>query len=123
MGECLADHATCSKDGDNILGGGADGPTRLLDTGSLDGEPVLRLVDHPDGDRVKYCALSYCWGNEEEENFATTRDMYQDRREGIVLVEMPKTFRDAVIIARRVGCRYIWVRSYMAPLSTLCERC
>lgn len=35
----------------------------------------------------------------------------QARRSGIALREIPRTFRDAVMIARRLGLRYLWIDS------------
>lgn len=106
--ECLTGHQACRK---NSIGNtDKEGPTRLIDTGPLDGELTLKLVDYPhdDEEEVKYCALSYCWGKEGE-NYTTTRDNYELRRKEMKLEELPWMFRDAVVISRRVGCRYLWV--------------
>ena len=109
LGECLRDHQNCNEV--SVKGTDAESPKRLIDTGPLDDNPALRLIECSDGDgeRVKYCALSYCWGERREKNYMTTRETYQVRRNGITFEELPRTFRDAVVIARRVGCRYLWV--------------
>jgi hypothetical protein len=106
--ECFTEHNACRKS--SIGNTEKEGPTRLIDTGPLDGDIALKLVDYPhdDGDEVKYCALSYCWGKEGE-NYTTTRETYESRCEGMKLEELPWMFRDAVVISRRVGCRYLWV--------------
>jgi hypothetical protein len=108
--ECMSDHRACNER--SVERADTEGPKRLVDTGSLDGDPTLRLVDYPDtdGEIVKYCALSYCWGKEGE-NYTTTRETYDLRREGIKIEELPWMFRDAVVISRRAGCRYLWVCS------------
>ena len=110
LGECLRDHQNCNEG--SVVGTDAESPKRLIDTGPLDAEPALRLIDCPDGDggRLKYCALSHCWGKEEETSYVSTRKTYQLRRNGISFQELPQMFRDAVLITRRVGCRYLWVR-------------
>lgn len=93
------------------MGAGAERPKRLIDTGSLDDEPAPRLIDCPDGDGEweKYCALSYCWGQGGEDYYMTTRESYCVRKAGIPFEELPRLFRDAVVVTRRVGCRYLWV--------------
>jgi hypothetical protein len=108
MRECLGGHEICNRGSTSESDMESEGPKRLIDTGPLVAEPAPKLVDCPGGN-VKYCALCYCWGREAEENFITTRESYQIRRDGIRFDELPKTFRDAVVISRRVGCRYLWV--------------
>jgi hypothetical protein len=107
--ECLTDHKICNEKAP----GGADmeGPKRVIDTGPLDGNSTLKLIDYPGSgeELTKYCALSYCWGKEEE-NYKTTKETYNSRRRDIKLEELPWMFRDAVNISRRIGCRYLWVR-------------
>ena len=41
----------------------------------------------------------------------TTTGNIASRRAGIPLGDMPKTFRDAVLITRRLGVRYLWIDS------------
>lgn len=116
--ECLKDHQICNE---RPLGcADTEGPKRLIDTGPLDDDPAPRLIDYPDsgdGKMVKYCALSYCWGREAE-NFMTTKETYDLRRAGISLEELPWMFRDAVVISRRIGCRYLWVRLASSPFQS-----
>ena len=107
LAECLGKHLNCNKGSD--MSADVEGPRRLLDTGPLDGHPWPRLIERDVGKMQRYCALSYCWGNEKIGNYLTTRDTYSARRNGIPFRELPRLFQDAVVITRRVGCRYIWV--------------
>ena len=65
--ECSRNHQ--SRDQSSVVGTDTVCPKRLIDTGPLDDDSALRLIDHPDahGQTVKYCALSYCWGREWKE--------------------------------------------------------
>ncbi|KAK7993824.1 hypothetical protein PG989_007205 [Apiospora arundinis] len=108
--ECFRDHPACAQTS-------REGPKRLIDTGPLDGEDALevRLVDwpgdSPDDEPVKYCALSYSWGENERFHFTTTRETEQLRRQHIPVDQLPPTLKDAVAITRGVGCRYLWMPS------------
>ena len=88
-------------------------PKRLLYVGDPDSD-VLRL-DRPKGnDRVKYVALSHCWGNLTNENkrqFSTTDDNIEARLKGFSFSELPKTFRDAVLVTRKLDIQYLWIDS------------
>jgi hypothetical protein len=106
---CERDHHECVTEA--VEESGLTNPKRLIDSGPLDEEPAPRLIDSPAG-KVKYCALSYCWGNNTTVNYMTTTDTIEARRNGIRFRDLPRTFRDAIEIARKVECRYLWVRSY-----------
>jgi hypothetical protein len=59
---------------------------------------------------TRYCALSHCWGNP---NYLPqlTSENFDDLRKEISLLDLPKTYRDAITIARSLGQRYIWIDS------------
>lgn len=58
----------------------------------------------------RYIALSHCWGNGEEILKTTSRDLpnYQIQ---IPVDKIPKTYRDAMIIARALDVSYLWIDS------------
>ena len=56
-----------------------------------------------------YCALSYCWGD--SNSFITDTVTYNERRAGFRIDSVPKTIRDAVLLTRELGLRYLWVDS------------
>lgn len=104
--ECKLDHPQrkslhSSQDGDNLW------PKRLVDTGPLGDEPSLKLVE--DVSNVDCCSLSYCWGEDPDKNFTMTAATIDQRRKHIPMSDLPRAFRDVVIITREVGCRYVWV--------------
>jgi hypothetical protein len=82
-------------------------PKRVLDVGKKD-EEYIRLVE-PSNERGFYCALSHCWGTEKP--LMTTVDTLSNHLAGISLIELPKTFREAVEITRGIGIRYLWIDS------------
>jgi hypothetical protein len=49
------------------------------------------------------------WGN--APHFTTDRECIEARKLGFHLSELPKTLHDAVIIARHMGLRYLWIDS------------
>jgi hypothetical protein len=104
METCLTQHATChpaQKDGDFK-------PTRLLHIPRASDFIQLRERDEiPLG--VRYTTLSHCWGQIvlgklEAANLC-------ERKRGIPLESLVKTFRDAVDITKRLGVEYIWIDS------------
>ncbi|PQE24455.1 heterokaryon incompatibility protein [Rutstroemia sp. NJR-2017a BBW] len=97
---CIETHTHCSPVEDKIL------PTRLVDVGSEGNDP--RLVQ-TSGLKGKYLALSHCWGGSIS-NCLTSAAM-QAFQEKIPSSESPSNFRDAVLITRGLGFRYLWIDS------------
>ncbi|KAF2026908.1 HET-domain-containing protein, partial [Setomelanomma holmii] len=61
-----------------------------------------------------YVALSHCWGQpikKEQKTFCTTQDNIGGRLEGFSVLELPKTFQDAVTVTRELGVLYLWIDS------------
>jgi hypothetical protein len=60
-----------------------------------------------------YVTLSHCWGPREHQPLRTTLnpDTFSQYKAGIKIEDMPKTFRDAVELTRRIGPRYLWIDS------------
>ncbi|OCK98446.1 HET-domain-containing protein [Cenococcum geophilum 1.58] len=90
-------------------------PTRLLCVGGpKDPGNVLRLYRPNENDRMKYVALSHCWGiptKEEKLKFCTTDDNIESRLRMFSLSELPKTFRDAIQVTRELGVQYLRIDS------------
>jgi hypothetical protein len=72
---------------------------------------VVKLVETNAAQRLKYCALSHCWGPAEKRPLCTTRGNYQNNLAGIPLEKLPKTFRDTVLLARGLDIEYVWIDS------------
>jgi hypothetical protein len=87
-------------------------PTRLLYVGDPDHD-ALRLYHTEENDRVKYVALSHCWGLApgEKPDFCTTDNNIKARLKGFSFSELPNTFRDAVRVTRELGIQYLWIDS------------
>ncbi|KAJ0164874.1 hypothetical protein CTA2_12993 [Colletotrichum tanaceti] len=98
-------HSHCHGHGKSSL------PTRLLDVGTADSaSSTIRLVT-PDSTLCdRYITLSYCWG-QGTKHFTTTSETLRARQEGIDLETLPQTLRDAVIMTRSLGVRYLWIDS------------
>lgn len=82
-------------------------PSRLLQVGT-DISAEVRLVENLSVSG-QYMTLSYCWGSSRP--LTTTRGTLQQRKTKIALEDLPKTFRDAVHITRRLGIPYLWIDS------------
>lgn len=100
--DCEQNHEGCNTSVNPPL------PTRVIDVGSCTG------LQHPHlhaskGQSGRYIALSHIWGK--VETLTTTTVNITERMQGIVLSKMPKSFRDAVIVTRRIGIQYLWIDS------------
>lgn len=56
-----------------------------------------------------YCALSYCWGGEQE--FKTTTSNIQSYKRMMSVEALPQTIQDAIRVARAMGFQFLWVDS------------
>lgn len=81
-------------------------PTRLLEVSGR-GETV-RVVELGER-REDYVALSHCWGL--SHRLTTTKENYHSHRDGIPLSQLPTTFRQAVLVTRRLDVQYLWIDS------------
>lgn len=101
---CVEDHVKCN------LQASSHRPRRLLDIATKDGPEMVKVVDGPDVDpKTTYLTLSYSWGGIEP--FMLTTENYKACRSGIAISKLPKTYRDAIFITRRLGLRYLWIDS------------
>ncbi|EKG11326.1 Heterokaryon incompatibility [Macrophomina phaseolina MS6] len=112
--ECLEKHPDCERN----AGEQDFFPTRAIDVGQLGPggdytSPYLydcNALGLPKGDR-KYVALSHCWGPPQFHTLTTERANLGERRAGIPLESFPTSFRDAVMVTRKLGFRYLWIDS------------
>jgi heterokaryon incompatibility protein (HET) len=81
-------------------------PTRVLDVVSA-GDEAIRLHLPSDSDTSEYIALSYRWGR----NQPCVTDQYNlgERLNRIELSLLPPTLRDAVLLTRFLGIKYLWI--------------
>ncbi|RXG45309.1 hypothetical protein VDGE_06729 [Verticillium dahliae] len=86
-------------------------PTRLLDVGANSASHWKLLISDIDlrgGPAPAYLTLSYRWGTNPQHALwlLSTLDQY---RKGSRISDLPQTFQDLVVVARRFGVRYMWI--------------
>lgn len=101
---------------------------------SLDAEPFqLRLMNSEQLLKTKtqdgspsypgYVILSHRWGL--VHHFTTTKASLSSREEGFTLDDLPRTYRDAAIVASKLGVSYLWIDAACIvqddPEEWLCE--
>ncbi|CZR56687.1 uncharacterized protein PAC_06576 [Phialocephala subalpina] len=88
----------CYSDPTSVL------PTRVLDLGDEHNPDSLRLYCSKK-DEGDYIALSHCWGSftpGEVEDYRTLRHNFDARTESIDINKLPRTFQDAIQVAREL---------------------
>jgi hypothetical protein len=80
-------------------------PTRVIDVGTTQA-PIARLVE-TDGHEGVWAALSYCWGGVEQLHLNS--DNIEWLKNSIPTDGLAATTRDALVVARYMGIRYVWV--------------
>ncbi|KAK8213999.1 heterokaryon incompatibility protein-domain-containing protein [Phyllosticta capitalensis] len=60
---------------------------------------------------TRYAALSHCWGNLTPPCLTTTKNIDKYAIYGIPWAQIPPTFRDAMLYARRLDLDFIWIDS------------
>lgn len=103
MKTCDEEHEFCENSNEMRL------PTRVVDVGVDQDCDIVHLRETVDTDRAPYMSLSHCWGL--EQIITTTANTVQERKAGIKLSELSRTFRHAVQITRGLGIRYLWIDS------------
>ena len=103
--ECMHHHHMCDK---KVLSPETVKlPTRVIDVGSTQ-LPYANLLETK-GATGWYIALSHCWGS--SVTFKLEQATLQGMKTKIELDSLPRTFRDAVIVARAFRVRYVWIDS------------
>jgi hypothetical protein len=106
LGKCLADHTKCHTSSESP----SWHPTRLLDVGAdLDSIVKLVLCGEKSDIQGPYATLSHCWGTEMP--LRLTIDSLTAFQIEIPWSSIPRTFKDAVEVTRRLGVRYLWIDS------------
>ena len=98
--ECLKNHAKCNQ----ILSSNPSLPTRVLDVSAANAGPRLLVTGGVPG---RYVALSYCWGR--DASLTLKHANFEQFKVGIALSNFPRTLRDAVVVTRAMGLRYLWI--------------
>lgn len=97
--DCVASHSTCAPVARAL-------PRRLIATGITGG--TVRLVRTGKmTPETRYATLSHCWG--EKLPLRTTSDNEALLEKEISPDIMPRTFQDAIEVARGLGIPYLWI--------------
>jgi hypothetical protein len=106
LSHCCQKHEHCTSKGQKC-----QMPTRLIDVGPSDAseEPRLILTSELEEDLLSYVALSHTWGGHVP--FQTRTETLKQRLHQISLDDLPKSFKDAVVLSRRLHVRYLWIDS------------
>ena len=100
LDQCLEDHRDSCPSKTSTL------PTRVIDVGDESHPPKLYVTHHEHG---AWFALSHCWGR--EVHFLTESRSLADRQQAMAFEDIPATFRDAILVTRRLRCQYLWIDS------------
>lgn len=98
---CGENHSSCRLSTSRPL------PTRVLDLGTKTQTKDVFLYISDIHETGEYAALSYVWGSRLP--LRTTMANLETHRKGIGIDQLPKTFRDAVTVARFLGIQYLWI--------------
>lgn len=91
-------------------------PKRVVDVGPADNSKI-RLVEHEAelgrsfDVETEYVALSHCWGPKWTWPIRCVRATLSQFKDNIPFELLSNTFKDAIIITRRLGIKYIWIDS------------
>jgi hypothetical protein len=95
------EHPTCSAELPPL-------PARVIDVGDEVNGYCVKLSEM-EGETGRYICLSHCWGKVDQ--FTTTKASFATHKTNINYNHLPKSFRDAIVITRLLGIRYIWTDS------------
>jgi hypothetical protein len=108
--DCLDSHRRCRNGLSNaILDDRKEGsilPSRVVAVG-LESSSQVRLVT-TNGERGRYCAVSYCWGPKSSRDSQTTLLTIDQFRQSLPVKEFPTSIKEAIEVTRRIGVSYIW---------------
>ncbi|KAL2865283.1 HET domain-containing protein [Aspergillus lucknowensis] len=104
---CEATHEQC--------GSGRNVPLskRVLDVTEITsemGHPGIRL-ETTEAETGTYVCLSHCWGDASKIHTKTLTTTIDEYHRFIAWTDLPKTFRDAVVLTRRLRVKYLWIDS------------
>lgn len=99
---CQISHPGCHADAKYTM------PRRLIDVGPSDGSRTPRLY-RSGAQHGQWATLSHCWGK--TGTLKLTSATLEKRIQGISMAEMPRNFREAIIVTRLLDIQYLWIDS------------
>ncbi|KAH6867308.1 heterokaryon incompatibility protein-domain-containing protein [Thelonectria olida] len=108
---CKKSHVTCERSRSVSTPSQPEPlPTRLIDVGEPDKPLSPRIyIPDPAGPNLTYLTLSHCWGT--GQFLKLTLANMEDLKRGIPHDRLPGTFRDALVVTRALGHRFLWIDS------------
>jgi hypothetical protein len=113
--DCDEKHPKCrSEEAGSVL---TRLPTRLIDVGTVGDSPTVHIHETKpheadQGEERRYIALSHPWGDRKlHKHFCTDKKNIDQHKLGIVVNDLPDTFKDAIEVTRALGVRYLWIDS------------
>ncbi|KAK8015730.1 hypothetical protein PG991_008618 [Apiospora marii] len=108
LNNCIHAHEKCREDLSKTSHGVITWPSRVLEIQPTTSR--VRLIEFEPKMAQRYAAVSYCWGPKHPHIKAEASSL-SSLREGMSWFELPKTLSDAVALAAKIGCRWIWIDS------------
>ncbi|ETS74894.1 hypothetical protein PFICI_13378 [Pestalotiopsis fici W106-1] len=99
---CRHEHTECRFDYTPVL------PTRVIDVGFDEKFRDTRLL-LSEGLKAEYVALSHCWGGPISP--VLTDKLVGLFQEYLPFKELSANFKDAIVVTRQLGMRYLWIDS------------
>ncbi|KAK0720563.1 heterokaryon incompatibility protein-domain-containing protein [Lasiosphaeris hirsuta] len=101
--DCLSKHDGCKTVNGGFM------PSRVLDLRLADEYKLILVPTSRLQRSAAYACLSYCWGSDLDGVATTVKANVQAHQLGISLMTLPRTIRDAVMVAQKLAIRYLWV--------------
>lgn len=92
-------------------------PSKILDVGVSHHSPIYLLETRGSGNKGPYVCLSHCWGLTIP--FTLTKRTHSTLANGLPVSALPKTFQDAIFVARSLCIQYLWIDSLYVDVHLL----
>jgi len=89
-------------------------PSMLLDVQSLASEDCVKIIKVSETMKERYLSLSYCWGAAAQK-VMNLKDIRERLLTGIRTETLDCSIRDAVVVTRELGFKYIWIDALCIP--------
>jgi hypothetical protein len=84
-------------------------PSRVLDVGHPRDLGTLCIRETRRQVVGRYIAVSHRWPEDPDRRILTTSKNIQERQKALAFQELPRTFQDAVTVARMLGVQFLWI--------------